>query len=369
MAEVSLKGINKIYPNGTHAVFDVNLDIKDGEFIVLVGPSGCGKSTTLRMVAGLESISTGDLLIDGVKVNKYAPGDRDIAMCFQNYALYGNMSVYDNLGISLKLKHKDKTTIYEKVEKAANSLDLETYLTRLPGQLSGGQRQRVSLGRAIVRAPKVFLMDEPLSNLDAKLRAKTRSEIVALQKELKVTTIYVTHDQIEAMTMADRIVVMKDGYVQQIGTPYQVYNNPANIFVGSFIGAPSMNFIKGKIQGDMFISDSIKVRIRDNKMQDLKNYYNTVEGREIILGVRPEHTSRENLIMKENEKSVCTLPIVHYEFLGKEYSVELDAAGTSFVSKVDIRDDIPQDVMTIAIEEANVHFFDIETTNRIDGDL
>lgn len=369
MAQLTLNGINKIYPNGTQAVFDFNLDIKDGEFIVLVGPSGCGKSTTLRMIAGLEEITTGELLLDGVKINKYAPGDRDMAMCFQNYALYGNMSVYDNLGISLKLKHKNKTTIYENVEKTADMLDLMNYLTRLPAQLSGGQRQRVSIGRAVVRQPKVFLMDEPLSNLDAKLRAKTRSEIVSLQKKLNVTTVYVTHDQIEAMTMADRIVVMKDGYIYQVGTPYEVYHNPANVFVGQFIGSPAMNFIKGKIQGDMFVSDAIKVKIRPNKMDDLKKYYKDVEGKEIILGVRPENTSIENNIILQNKDSVCELPIVHYEFLGKEYSVELDANGVSFISKIGVRDDVPDDKLKFAIMEEMVHFFDVDTTKRVDGDL
>lgn len=368
MAEVALKGINKIYPNGVQAVFDFNLDIKDGEFIVLVGPSGCGKSTTLRMVAGLEGISTGELLIDGVKVNKYAPGDRDIAMCFQNYALYGNMTVYDNLGISLKLKHKHKTTIFEKVEETAKTVDLMEYLTRLPGQLSGGQRQRVSLGRAIVRAPKVFLMDEPLSNLDAKLRAKTRSEIVSLQKKLKVTTIYVTHDQTEAMTMADRIVVMKDGRIQQVGTPYEVYHNPANIFVGGFIGVPPMNFIKGVIKENHFESEAIRVRITEDKLADLKRYYGDTEGQEVILGVRPEHTSGDNAQIVANKESVCELPIVYSEFLGKDISVEVQAGKDSFVAKIDSRDGIPTGTLKFAILEDKVHFFDIKTTNRIDGE-
>ena len=366
MATVELNNINKIYSNGTQAVYNFNLSIKDGEFIVLVGPSGCGKSTTLRMVAGLEGISTGELLIDGIKVNKYAPGNRDVAMCFQDYALYGNMTVYDNLGISLKLKHKDKTTIYTKVEEVAESLDLMTYLKRLPAQLSGGQRQRVSLGRAVVRAPKVFLMDEPLSNLDAKLRAKTRSEIVRLQKRLNITTIYVTHDQIEAMTMADRIVVMKDGYIQQIGTPYEVYHNPNNIFVGGFIGTPPMNFFKGKIVGNFFKTRDLKVKITSKKLELLKKYYNDIEGREIIIGIRPEYTSCENYLMQENKDSIVNLKVVHKEFLGKYYDVELACDDTSFIIKVESRNDVNKDTLDVAILEDKIHFFDVDTTNRVD---
>ncbi len=368
MATVQLKNINKIYPNGTQAVFDFNLDIADGEFIVLVGSSGCGKSTTLRMVAGLEGISTGELYIDGIKVNKYAPGDRDIAMCFQDYALYGNMTVYDNLGISLKLKHKDKTTIYSKVENVAESLDLTQYLKRLPAQLSGGQRQRVSLGRAVVRAPKVFLMDEPLSNLDAKLRVKTRSEIVKLQKRLKVTTIYVTHDQIEAMTMADRIVVMKDGRIQQVGTPYEVYHHPNNIFVGGFIGTPPMNFITGKIKDGYFVSKDLHILIRPNKMADLKAFYglDNLEDKEIIVGIRPEYVSRENKVIVENPSSVVSLPVVHKEFLGKEYNVELVCDDKPFVVKIDVRQKVEEGLLKVAIMEDMIHFFDPETTNRID---
>ena len=236
MSELILKNVNKIYPNGAHAVHDFNLSVKDGEFIVLVGPSGCGKSTTLRMIAGLEGISSGDMLIDGERVNSLAPVDRDVAMVFQNYALYYNMSVYDNIGISLKIRHEQKDAIHKNVKGAAERFALSEYLNRMPANLSGGQKQRVALGRTVVRDPKIFLMDEPLSNLDAKLREKTRGEIVKLQKSLNTTTIYVTHDQIEAMTMADRIVVMSMGYVQQIGTPLEVYNYPANLFVAGFIG-------------------------------------------------------------------------------------------------------------------------------------
>ncbi len=367
MSTVELNNINKIYSNGTQAVHNFTLDIKDGEFIVLVGPSGCGKSTTLRMVAGLESISTGDLLIDGIKVNKYAPGDRDVAMCFQDYALYGNMSVYDNLGISLKLKHKDKTSIYSSVTNAANILDLMEYLGRLPAQLSGGQRQRVSLGRAVVRAPKVFLMDEPLSNLDAKLRAKTRSEIVKLQKKLKVTTIYVTHDQIEAMTMADRIVIMKDGFIQQIGTPYEVYHNPNNIFVGGFIGTPPMNFFEGEIKDNFFVCGDLKIKINKEKERALnKHFNNDINNQKVIVGIRPEYTSCENAYLIENKDSVVEFPIIHYEFLGKKYNVELSVNDQSFTVEVDSRYKDFKDTLRIAILENKIHFFDPVSTNRID---
>ena len=244
MAGLKLVNIQKQYDNGFVAVHDFNLEIKDGEFIVLVGPSGCGKSTLLRMIAGLEGISEGKLYIDDECVNLVAPSNRNIAMVFQNYALYGNMTVYENMGFSLTVRHKDSDEIHEKVMKAANVVDLEQVLNRIPANLSGGQRQRVALGRSIVRDAKVFLLDEPLSNLDAKLRTETRKELVKLHKKLNTTFIYVTHDQIEAMTMADRMVIMKDGAVQQVGTPAQVYNYPCNMFVGGFIGTPPMNFME-----------------------------------------------------------------------------------------------------------------------------
>ena len=264
MASLKLVNINKIYPNGAHAVHDFNLDIKDGEFIVMVGPSGCGKSTTLRMIAGLESISSGDLILDGERVNKLAPVDRDVAMVFQNYALYYNMSVHDNIGISLKIKHEQKNTIHNSILETSKKFDLVDYLNRLPANLSGGQRQRVALCRTVVRNPRVFLMDEPLSNLDAKLREKTRSEIVSLQRELKTTTIYVTHDQIEAMTMADRIVIMNNGYIMQVGTPTELYDKPDNLFVAGFIGTPNMNFIKCIVDGT-----SLHIKMKLSPLQSL----------------------------------------------------------------------------------------------------
>ena len=258
MATLKFKDINKIYDNKVQAVFDFNLDVNDHEFIVFVGPSGCGKSTTLRMVAGLEEITSGELYINNRLVNVIAPNDRDIAMVFQSYALYPHMTVYDNMAFGLKLRKIPKEEIERRVNEAAAILGLEPYLNRRPKALSGGQRQRVALGRAIVRNPKVFLMDEPLSNLDAKLRVQMRSEIIKIHERVGATTIYVTHDQTEAMTMATRIVVMKDGYIQQIGTPKEVYNNPANTFVGGFIGSPAMNFLKGKYIDDCFVIEGSK---------------------------------------------------------------------------------------------------------------
>ncbi|PKM63717.1 MAG: sugar ABC transporter ATP-binding protein, partial [Firmicutes bacterium HGW-Firmicutes-20] len=255
MATLQLKDIQKIYDNNVQAVFDFNLEIEDKEFIVLVGPSGCGKSTTLRMIAGLEEITSGELYIDGRLVNNVAPKDRDIAMVFQSYALYPHMTVYDNMAFGLKLRKMPKDEIEQRVREAAKILEIEQYLDRKPKALSGGQRQRVALGRAIVRNAKVFLMDEPLSNLDAKLRVQMRSEIIKLHERLDATTVYVTHDQTEAMTMASRIVVMKDGYIQQIGAPRDVYNHPVNMFVANFIGAPAMNFIHGLYRDGRFEVD------------------------------------------------------------------------------------------------------------------
>ena len=355
MAEVKLKNINKIYPNGFQAVYDFNIDIQDGEFIVLVGPSGCGKSTTLRMIAGLEEISSGELLIDGEKVNQLAPADRDIAMVFQNYALYYNMSVFDNMGISLKLRHEQKNVIHKVVKETAERFDLLDYLNRLPANLSGGQKQRVALGRTVVRNPKVFLMDEPLSNLDAKLREKTRSEIVKLQKELNTTTIYVTHDQIEAMTMADRIVVMNDGYVQQIATPFDLYNYPANTFVAGFIGVPNINFIKGVISGDYFCFENHKVKILDKDLKKLEAYQN----KEVIFGIRPEN------IKITDDEDYMLLNVVHKEFLGDEYYVELELESQTILARISSDFDLDKESLKIKFAMGKAHYFDIETGKRI----
>ena len=320
MASVQLKNIKKVYPfvsgeqkkskkkkadepekkkanlqitdEGVVAVQEFSLDIKDKEFIVLVGPSGCGKSTTLRMVAGLEEISGGELIIDGKVMNDVAPKDRDIAMVFQNYALYPHMSVYDNLAFSLKLRHTPKDEIDRKVREAAEILDITQYLERKPKALSGGQRQRVAIGRAIVRAPKVMLMDEPLSNLDAKLRNEMRAEIIKLRQRIDTTFMYVTHDQTEAMTLGDRIVIMKDGYIQQIGTPQEVFNHPANLFVAGFIGMPVMNFFDANLvrEGQKFFVEvgGIKVELSPDKEERMLK--NDVQSQPVTLGVRPEHT-------------------------------------------------------------------------------
>ena len=320
MATVELRNIKKVYPfisgeqkksrkkkadepekkkanlqitdEGVVAVQEFSLDIKDKEFIVLVGPSGCGKSTTLRMVAGLEEISGGELIIDGKVMNDVAPKDRDIAMVFQNYALYPHMSVYDNMAFSLKLRHTPKDEIDKKVREAAEILDITQYLERKPKALSGGQRQRVAIGRAIVRAPKVMLMDEPLSNLDAKLRNEMRAEIIKLRQRIDTTFMYVTHDQTEAMTLGDRIVIMKDGYIQQIGTPQEVFNHPANLFVAGFIGMPVMNFFDANLvrEGQKFFVEvgGIKVELSPDKEERMLK--NDVQSQPVTLGVRPEHT-------------------------------------------------------------------------------
>ena len=361
MAEVILKNVNKIYPNGAHAVYDFNLEIKDGEFIVLVGPSGCGKSTTLRMIAGLEGITSGDLYIDGERMNLLAPVDRDIAMVFQNYALYYNMSVFDNMGISLKLRHEQKNVIHKTVKDMANRFDLTDYLNRLPENLSGGQKQRVALGRAVVRDPKVFLMDEPLSNLDAKLREKTRSEIVKLQKELKTTTIYVTHDQVEAMTMADRIVVMNEGYIQQIATPFDLYNEPVNMFVAGFIGMPNINFINGNIVGHDFVFEDMKVALDPSFYDRLASY----DGKEVVLGIRPEYIEYGKVAYETFPDAILNLPLVHKEFLGDEYYVELKLPSQEIMARISSEFKLTDKKLKVVFNMKNAHFFDKETKMRI----
>ena len=293
MATVSLKGIKKIYDNKVTAVHDFNLEIADKEFIVLVGPSGCGKSTTLRMVAGLEDISEGDLLIDGKRMNDVEPKDRDIAMVFQNYALYPHMTVAENMAFALKLRKVPKEEIDKKVREAAEILDITQYLDRKPKALSGGQRQRVAIGRAIVRSPRVFLMDEPLSNLDAKLRNQMRAEIIKLRQRIDTTFIYVTHDQTEAMTLGDRIVIMKDGFIQQIGTPQEVFDHPANVFVAGFIGMPQMNFFEGQLVAE---DGKYSVKVMDAVMElspeiQAQLKAKNVPSKAVTLGIRPEHVS------------------------------------------------------------------------------
>ncbi len=284
MSELKLQHLDKIYDNKVQAVYDFNLDVKDGELIVLVGPSGCGKSTTLRMVAGLEDISAGHLIIDGRDVTQMPPKDRDIAMVFQDYALYAHMTIYENMAFSLMLRKEDKNVIHQKVMAAAEILDLTDQLNKKPNQLSGGQRQRVAMGRAIVRTPKVFLFDEPLSNLDAKLRGATRREILLLHKRLKATMLYVTHDQTEALTLADRIVCMSMGHVQQIGTPLELYDTPANIFVASFIGLPPINLFDVEIKDGRAVCSDFVLDLNDREKELLAGY----KDKTVVLGVRPE---------------------------------------------------------------------------------
>ena len=323
MASLKLKNIYKVYDSGVTAVTDFNLDIEDKEFIVFVGPSGCGKSTTLRMIAGLEEISSGELYIDGNLVNNVAPKDRDIAMVFQNYALYPHMTVYDNMAFGLKLRKMPKEQIDQRVKEAARILGIEMYLSRKPKALSGGQRQRVALGRAIVREPKVFLLDEPLSNLDAKLRTQMRTEITKLHNRLNTTFIYVTHDQIEAMTMGTRIVVMKDGFMQQVDTPINLYDYPINQFVAGFIGTPQMNFFTGTLVGnkkEVYIQFGLeKVPFPKDKVNlicNLDQYLNT--GKEIIFGIRPEDIHDDERSVTEGKFPVIEVKVDVVEALGPE---------------------------------------------------
>ena len=316
MSEVVLKGLKKVYDNKVTAVHDVNLEIKDKEFIVLVGPSGCGKSTTLRMVAGLEEISDGELYIDGKLVNDVPPKDRDIAMVFQNYALYPHKTVYDNLAFALKLRKEPKDVIDKKVREVAEILDITQYLKRKPKALSGGQRQRVAIGRAMVRDPKVFLMDEPLSNLDAKLRNQMRAEIIKLRSRINTTFMYVTHDQTEAMTLGDRIVIMKDGYVNQIGTPQEVFNKPVNLFVAGFIGMPVMNFFdhcKLLLEDGYYYAEIRGVKFLLDNFQQKALAQNNVQPCDIVAGIRPQHVT-----VGEGE---LTAKIEVSEMMGSEYNI------------------------------------------------
>ena len=365
MATLKFKDINKIYDNKFQAVFDFNLDVNDHEFIVFVGPSGCGKTTTLRMVAGLEEITSGELYINNRLVNDIAPKDRDIAMVFQSYALYPHMTVYDNMAFGLKLRKIPKEEIERRVNEAAAILGLEPYLNRRPKALSGGQRQRVALGRAIVRNPKVFLMDEPLSNLDAKLRVQMRSEIIKIHERVGATTIYVTHDQTEAMTMATRIVVMKDGYIQQIGTPKEVYNNPANIFVGGFIGSPAMNFLKGKYIDDCFVIEgskterTIKIFIPEKLRPNMQGYEND----EVILGIRPEDIHINGEIVQKYPKSATEVECDVVELLGHELIVYGYMNGQRIIVKTSANNDIQvHDKILFTFDMNKVHFFDPTTT-------
>ena len=363
MATMRLEHINKIYPNGVQAVFDFNATFEDGEFIVLVGPSGCGKSTMLRMIAGLEEITSGNLYLDDELINDSAPKDRDIAMVFQNYALYAHMTVYHNMAFSLVLRKESSDFIHERVMWAANILGLTPYLNRKPSTLSGGQRQRVALGRAMVRDPKIFLLDEPLSNLDAKLRNTMRAELKSLHHRLKTTMIYVTHDQIEALTLADRIIIMKDGYVQQIATPYEIYMNPANLFVANFMGTPPMNVFKVKVSDDGFLHiGPNQVSIVDHPIYSTlkkKNYF----GKEVTLGVRPEHI-RIDKLCRLDQAFTSTVDI--YELLGNEALVHFTIDQSKVLAKILVSQDIKaHDDICYAFDIEHMYFFDSSTGERI----
>ena len=380
MSGLLLKGINKVYPSGVQAVFNFCLDIKDKEFIVLVGPSGCGKSTTLRMVAGLEEISSGELYIDGKLVNDVVPKDRDIAMVFQNYALYPHMSVYDNMAFGLKLRKVPKEIIDQKVKAAAEILGITDYLSRKPKALSGGQRQRVALGRTIVREPKVFLLDEPLSNLDAKLRASMRTEISKLHVRLATTFIYVTHDQIEAMTMGTRIVVMKDGFMQQVDTPQNLYDYPINLFVASFIGTPQMNFFKdstltsskGKVYVNFVGNNKIALpKTVAMRIKNIEEYLDT--GKKVTLGVRPEDIKQDQSFIANSPDTVVKARIEVIEKLGAETQIycELDHEAkessvvdnsTQMIAKINSRAIVSlKEVIELAFDAKHIHLFDGET--------
>lgn len=362
MASLKFENINKIYDNNVQAVFDFNLDIQDKEFIVFVGPSGCGKSTTLRMVAGLETITSGNLYINDVLVNDVAPKDRDIAMVFQSYALYPHMSVYDNMAFGLKIQKVDKAEIDKRVRDAAKVLEIEHYLDRKPKALSGGQRQRVALGRAIVRNAPVFLMDEPLSNLDAKLRVQMRSEIIQLHERVGATTIYVTHDQTEAMTMATRIVVMKDGYIQQIGTPKEIYSNPANVFVAGFVGSPATNFLRGMYSEKSFIVAGQKICIPERFHEDMKAY----EGKEVIMGIRPEDIYCDGIVAETYPSAGFDFHVDISELLGHESILHGSLDHQKIIAKVSTRLGIESHSDTkITLDLGKIHFFDATTEQRI----
>ncbi|MDS0526940.1 sn-glycerol-3-phosphate ABC transporter ATP-binding protein UgpC [Clostridium sp. SHJSY1] len=368
MANLSLKNIYKIYPGDVAAVKDFNLEIEDKEFIVFVGPSGCGKSTTLRMIAGLESISQGELFIGDRLVNDVEPKERDISMVFQNYALYPHMSVYDNMAFGLKIKKVPKAEIEEKVKEAAKILDIETLLSRKPKALSGGQRQRVALGRAIVRNPKVFLMDEPLSNLDAKLRVQMRTEIAKLHKKLETTFIYVTHDQTEAMTMGTRIVVMKDGIIQQVDTPQNIYNYPENMFVASFIGSPQMNFINGDVLfegGKAYANfEGQKILLPEKSARILKE--NNVENKKLVFGVRPEALDDNVSKIKENPEETIEVSVDVIELMGAESYIYTKDGSTSLTVRVDGTTKLKVgENAKIHINVDKIHVFDKETELRI----
>ncbi len=360
MSMLKFDHINKIYPNGVQAVFDFNMEINDTEFVVLVGPSGCGKSTLLRMVAGLEGITSGVLTIDGVRVNEKPPVDRDIAMIFQDYALYGNMTVYENMGFSLTVRKKDSDEIFDRVMAVSDIVNLNNELNRLPKNLSGGQRQRVALGRSIVRNAKVFLMDEPLSNLDAKLRAQTRKEIILLHHRLRPTVIYVTHDQVEAMTMADKMVVMNNGHIQQIGSPLDIYLNPVNLFVASFIGSPAMNFLSGRIQNGWFVKDDVRLELTPRQ----KKFF--TKNDDIIIGIRPEHLQIRKDDSLESKHRTLPITIEYSELLGSSASLRFLQSEVQMIACVDSDDFQPIGAtIDLEVDMEKAYFFNVDTEQVI----
>ncbi len=375
MVELNLKNIYKKYPNSEHySVEDFNLNIKDKEFIVFVGPSGCGKSTTLRMIAGLEDITEGECSIDGCVVNDVAPKDRDIAMVFQNYALYPHMTVHDNMAFGLKLRKYSKDDIEKRVNEAADILGLKEFLDRKPADLSGGQRQRVAMGRAIVRDAKVFLMDEPLSNLDAKLRVSMRAEIAKIHRRIGATTIYVTHDQTEAMTLADRIVIMSAtknpsgtgtiGRIEQIGTPQEVYKNPVNKFVAGFIGSPAMNFINVTLKGDEIVAQDLSLKVPEGALKVLRE--KGYEGKKLIFGIRPEDINTEAAFLETFPDSVVHAKISVSELLGSESHLYCQIADNEFIAKVDARDYLKAGAgIDLGFDLNKAHFFDPETEKTV----
>ena len=367
MAGLSLRQIGKIYQGGVIGAKDINLEIADKEFLILVGPSGCGKSTTLRMIAGLEDISEGELYIGDKLVNDIHPKDRDIAMVFQNYALYPHMTVYENMAFGLKLRKMPKDEINKKVHEAAKILDIEHLLDRKPKALSGGQRQRVALGRAIVREPKVFLMDEPLSNLDAKLRVQMRAEIGKLHKRLGTTVIYVTHDQTEAMTMGSRIAVMKDGYLQQCATPTELYDEPVNVFVAGFIGSPQMNFLNVTLEkaedGAILKGEGFEVKLPAGKVTEAMDPY---YGKEVIMGIRPENIYEDEAHISAMPEAVVDAEVDLTEMMGAETYLYLKIAGIAAISRVNRRTTAKaDDKIKVVIDVNKVHLFDKETERAI----
>jgi len=364
MSSLSLRHIYKVYDGNVTAVKDFNLEIEDKEFIVFVGPSGCGKSTTLRMIAGLEEISKGEVYIGDKIVNDVAPKDRDIAMVFQNYALYPHMTVYDNMAFGLKLRKMPKDEIKQKVTDVAKTLDIEHLLDRKPKALSGGQRQRVALGRAIVRNPKVFLMDEPLSNLDAKLRVQMRTEISKLHHKLQTTFIYVTHDQTEAMTMGTRIVVMKDGLAQQVDTPHNIYEHPVNIFVAGFIGSPQMNFMEAKVleqNGDIVITfDNETIVLPEDKAKIIKE--KSYIGKTVIMGIRPEDIDDGVTFLEAHKDAIVEAKVEVVELMGAETNIYMSKGDTNIVVRVNGSSMAKVgDKIKIALDINKIHIFDKET--------